>query len=322
VTEQVGLTETIKQIHSLSLFNAGMNLIVEVVAGWAIILVATGLYMWWPRGRGLATFRPRLSEPGRRPFWRDLHAVTGVYVGLIIAFLALTGMPWSAVWGDRFLNIVRESGLGRPAASAAASSFAHAKPHDAPVGVGWTMEDAVMHGHPATNPSLARVLAVAEREGLARPFVVNIPQSPDLAWTLAHETRRAEDARSLYVDGQTGAVKADIRWSQFGVGAKAFEWGIAVHQGMQYGQINRILMLIGCIGVWVLGISGLVMWWKRRPSGRLGAPIATPGLRARKAVLLIVLPLCVLFPLTGLSLIAAMAVDRLVSLLAARRAAA
>ena len=111
-------------------------------------------------------------------------------------------------------------------------------------------------------------------------------------------------------------MKADLRWSQFGVMAKGFEWGIAVHQGMQYGWINRIIMLIGCIAVWLLAISGLVMWWKRRPPslsrGRIGAPTAPPSQRARIAVLCIVIPLSILYPLTGLSLVAALLLDRAV----------
>ena len=144
--------------------------------------------------------------------------------------------------------------------------------------------------------------------------MVNIPQTANLAWAVARQTRQAEDARTLYVDGQTGAVLADARWAQFGMGAKAFEWGIAVHQGMQYGQLNRLVMLAGCIGVWLLAISGLIMWWKRRPpslSRRLaGAPLAPPGPRARIAVLCIVIPLSILYPLTGLSLVAALLLDR------------
>src|SRR5690606_4386492 len=118
-----------------------------------------------------------------------------------------------------------------------------------------------------------------------------------------------------------GAERAAVRGSRCGAGAKAYEWGIAVHQGLQYGWANRLVMLAGCIAVWVLALSGLTLWWKRRPRrGGLGAPPAPPGPRARAAVLGIVLPLAILDPLTGLSLLAALAVDRIAALLARRRA--
>ncbi len=324
-----GLMGTVKRLHSLEILGRPFNILIEIVAGWAIVLVATGVYLWWPRGQDAATVAPRSGDPRRRPFWRDLHAVTGIYAGAVIAFLAVTGMPWSAVWGDVFLTQMRESGLGRPPPPAA-QDWAHAE-HDAPAGQGWTLEGAVLQApergdhhahHPAPPPlkRLSTVIATAEAEGLARPYTVSIPEDPGLAWTAARATQRAEDARSLYVDGHTGAVIGDMRWSQFGVGAQVFEWGIAAHQGTQYGWTNRIVMLLGCIAVWVLAISSLTMWWKRR-GGRpgLGAPPAPPGPRARAAVLGIVLPLAIVYPLTGLSLLAALGLERVFRLLSRRQ---
>lgn len=309
-----GVTETIKRLHSLELFGPVMNIVVEIVAGWAIILAATGLFLWWPRGRDVGLVTIRSGDISRRPFWRDLHAVTGLFAGGVIAFLAVTGMPWSAVWGDRVLNVMRESGLGRPPAPAAASPWRHAEHDDRPGGVGWTMENAVLPVPAGPHGSLERVVAAADGAGLARPFLVSVPKSEGLAFTAARQVTRAEDARSLYIDGASGVVRADIAWDRFGPGAKAFEWGIAVHQGQQYGQVNRLIMLFGCVAIWVLSISGLMMWWKRRPpdlsKGRLGAPVAPPGPRVRTALFAIVLPLCILYPLTGLSLLAALAIDR------------
>ena len=318
-----GVMETVKRLHSLILLGSWANYVVEIVAGWAIILVATGLFMWWPRGRGVGVAAIRATDPKRRPFWRDLHAVTGLYAGAIIAFLVVTGMPWSAFWGDQYMAYVKDHGLGRPKPPAAAAAFAHAEHQDAPVGVGWTMEGMVMPAPTAgAAGSLSTVVAMADAQGLVRPYAVSIPTDPTLAYTAARVVRQVEDSRILYVDPATGAVQADVRYDQFGVGAKAFEWGIAVHQGTQYGWINRYVMLGGCIAIWLLGISALMMWWKRRPKGRLGAPIAPPGPRARVAVLAIVLPLAILYPLTGLSLIAAVALDRLVQLLLRVRPAA
>lgn len=314
VAPAVDFSETVKRLHSLSLAGPAGNILVEIVAGWTMILVATGLFLWWPRKReaGVLTVRARSG----RPFWRDLHAVTGLYAGAVIFFLAFTGMPWSSVWGDRVLNVMRESGLGRPPAPAA-TTWTHAGHDDAPAGVGWTMEHA---GLPAVHaaPSLARVVATAGAEELSRPWLVSIPSSPGRAWTAAHQATRVEDTRILYIDAADGALRGDVRYGQFGWGAKAFEWGVAAHQGTQYGQINRIVMLLGCIAVWVLAISGAVMWWRRRPHGRLAAPVAPPGPRVRAAVLGIVIPFCILYPLTGLSLLAALLLDTAVRTVARR----
>lgn len=309
-----GVMGVVMQLHSLEFFGRPFNILVEVAAGWTIILVATGVFLWWPRKRDVAVAIPRAGDPGRRPFWRDLHAVTGLYAGAVIAFLAITGMPWSAVWGDQFMAVLRESGLGRPPAPAAADPWTHGGPHDSPAGTGWTMEHTVLHAHGhGAPPQLSTVIASAEEARVPRPYTVSIPSNPDLAYTVAHAAQQAENARTLYIDGRTGEVKADIRWVDYGVGAKAFEWGIAVHQGRQYGWVNRIVMLLGCIAVWLLAISGGMMWWKRRPRrGGLGAPPAPPGPHARAAVLGIVLPLAVLYPLTGLSLVAAILMDRTV----------
>ncbi|MBX9576351.1 MAG: PepSY domain-containing protein [Caulobacteraceae bacterium] len=300
-----GISETVKRLHSLVIAGPQMNLIVEIVAGWAMILVATGLFLWWPRRReaGVVTIKGKAG----RPLWRDVHAVTGLYAGGVIFFLAFTGMPWSAVWGDGIMGAVREAGLGRPAAPTA--DWLHAEHGDAPPGAGWAMEHATLHATPAA-VDLNAVVATVEGAGLARPYVIGLPASPDRAITAAVQNRRAEAARLIYLR-PGGGVLADVKADQFGIGARAFEWGIAVHEGRQYGPINRWIMLAACVSVWVLGISALTMWWTRRPKGRLGAPTAPPGPRVRAAVLGIVIPFCIVYPLTGLSLLAALAVDRL-----------
>lgn len=320
-----GFMELVKKTHSLTLLGRPFNILVEIVAGWTIILFATGLYLWWPRGRGVATFAPQTTDGRRRPFWRDLHALTGFYVGGVVLFLAVTGMPWSAVWGDKVMGAVKETGLGRPPAPVA-GAWQRAQHHDAPVGAGWTMEGMVMTHDHAGHGGLAQVLRVADQASLARPYTVNIPKADDTAYTLTTQATRVQDSRSLYVDAASGRLLGDIGYDQFGVGAKAIEFGIYTHQGTQFGQANRLVMLLGCIGVWLLAISGLVMWWKRRPPNlsrrRLGAPPAPPGPRARAAVLGIVLPLAILYPLTGLSLIAAVLLDRALRPMIRRRSAA
>lgn len=93
-----GIMHLIRKIHSFQRFGFWASCLIEAVAGWAIIMVATGFFLWWPRGQkaGVVTVRGPASK---RVFWRDLHAVTGAFAGLGIVFLAVTGLTWSMVWG-------------------------------------------------------------------------------------------------------------------------------------------------------------------------------------------------------------------------------
>ncbi|MHC3127921.1 peptidase [Brevundimonas sp. GN22] len=322
ISPDEGLTELVRDLHSLSVFGGSLgkalNIVVEIVAGWAIILCATGIYLWWPRKRGGAVLLTRESDVRRRPFWRDLHALTGFYTAGIIAFLAVTGMPWSAVWGDQFMGVMRTTALGRPPAPAEATPWTQNAPHHGSAPLGWTMEGTGLARDASSvgAPSLKRVIESTDAQKMARPLVISIPRDLSQTWTVSTQPQRVEDTRILYVEPSSGAVKADVRYAEFGPMAKGMEWGILVHQGMQYGWINRIVMLAGCIGIWALCISGVVMWWKRRPPQlsplRSGAPPSLPDARYR-GVLAIVTPLAILYPLTGASLLVALLADAFLS---------
>lgn len=316
VTAYGGVMETIKTLHSLEIFGPAMNILVEVVAGWTIVLFATGLYLWWPRRRQAGVLALTSTDVRRRPFWRDLHALTGLYVGGVILFLAVTGMPWSAVWGEQVMGAVKAGGWGRPPAPVA-GAWQRAGHADHPQGAGWTMEGMVLHagGHDTHGP-LSGVIARADAEALQRPYMIAVPADPSATWTVTAQVSKVQDTRALYIDPARDAVVADIGFDQFGAGARAIEWGIYTHQGTQFGQINRWIMLAGCVGVWLLAISGLVMWWTRRPPrlsrGLIGAPPVPDGPRPRTTVLVIVLPLCLIYPLTGASLLVALIGERLI----------
>ena len=92
-------------IHGQLLLGSRGSWIVELAASWAIVMIISGLYLWWPKdrrgGRGLGGIVwPRLGA-GPRVMLRDLHAVTGFWVAGLTLILLLTGLPWADVWGHR-----------------------------------------------------------------------------------------------------------------------------------------------------------------------------------------------------------------------------
>src|SRR5690606_27123860 len=96
-----------------SLFGRWASIAVEIIAGWCIVLIISGTYLWWPRGQkgGVLSVRGSLRA---RLWWRDLHAVSGALAGAVILFLAVTGMPWTEIWGPQFRAVTQHFGVGMP----------------------------------------------------------------------------------------------------------------------------------------------------------------------------------------------------------------
>jgi uncharacterized iron-regulated membrane protein len=145
-----------------------------------------------------------------------------------------------------------------------------------------------------------------------RPYSVTLPQGPRGAYAGSYSPARVEDVRIVYVDQYDARILDDVHYERFGAGAKATEWGIAVHQGQEYRWVNRYMMLLGCLASVTLAISSLTMWWKRRPKGSLGAPPrpAARGCHRRCSRYL--------YPLVGISLVAAFVIDRAIVLFVRR----
>jgi hypothetical protein len=107
-SEDTRLMRIIFRLHGQLLLGDRGSMMVELAASWAIVMIITGLYLWWPRQViGLAgVVYPRIKA-GRRLFWRDMHAVTGAWVSLFALLMLFSGLPWSKNWGG-YLKEVRK----------------------------------------------------------------------------------------------------------------------------------------------------------------------------------------------------------------------
>lgn len=296
-TRPGGVMGLVKELHSLAITGPIGNAAIEIAAGWTIVLVLTGIWLWASKPR----FGARGPVRGRR-FWRDFHASTGVVAGAVILFLAVTGMPWSGVWGKGLQTLVTASSWGRPPSPTPVGHGEHGGAATLP----WSMQHAgVPMGH-GGDIGPDREMAAARARGIGDAWSLTLPASPGAPYLVSAAIVRADDARAIHVDAGTGRVLQDARYRDFGGGAQAIEWGIAVHQGQQYGEVNRLVMLAGCLAILLLVVSAPVMWVKRRPRG-LGLP---PG-RSERGLAALMAAAGLLFPLTGLTMLAALLVERI-----------
>ncbi|POR51307.1 PepSY-associated TM helix domain-containing protein [Bosea psychrotolerans] len=304
----------VRQLHSLAYFGPVANGAIEIVGGWSILLVATGIYLWWPRrgGGGVVTVR---GQPRQRVFWRDLHAVTGIFAGVFILFLAISGMPWSVFWGAKVNEWANGNNFGYPAGVRVAVPMSEDPLHlHGPTA--WSLEQAKMpesNANPGQAIGLDAAIARFDALRLTPGYAVNLPAGPKGVYTGSVYPNDLARQRVVHLDQYSGEPLIDMGYADYGTFGKALEWGINVHMGQEFGLANQLLMLAACVAIILLSVSAGVMWWKRRPAGRLGVP----PLPARPGTLYGVFAILAIggaiFPLVGASLIAMLLLDRLIS---------
>lgn len=305
----------LSRVHGSLLIGRAGGLIVELAASWAIVMILTGLTLWWPRGRGAAgVVWPRLSLGGRTAL-RDLHAVTGFWVSGFALLLLFTALPWTDVWASGFRAVRAEmgwvSGVQDWKGGGADEHTAH--DHGA-----MGMADHSGHIAAPTVP-LARIVALAEAQHMPAPAIVQPPGAPNLfgppngdTWTLTTRTQNRPQIRKVSYDPATGAEVARSGFADKHVIDRAVNIGIAWHEGQLFGRINQLIGVATALALFALAVSGFLMWRRRKPEGALGAPPVARDPARLRGVAAIVLILAAFLPLLAASLILLWVVERLV----------
>ncbi|MEI1251273.1 PepSY-associated TM helix domain-containing protein [Rhizobium aouanii] len=321
VLDVVGSTDefnyVVKRIHSLAYFGTITNRLIEITGGFAMVLVVTGIYLWWPRRQtgGVVSVR---GTPGRRVFWRDLHAVTGAFAGVLIFFLAMSGMPWSAYWGANANAWLTENGFGYPVQLWDDVPKSRKVTEDILPNSGWIVEKApvplsdIAAAQSAKPIGLDKAVEMAGRLGMRPGFDMAIPSDETGVYTASLFPDDLTDERTLHIDQYSGKPLIDIGFDQYPFLGKAIEWGINVHQGQEWGRFNQLLMLATCLAIVLSCVTAVVMWWKRRPAGRLGVPPMPPKRSVYYGLWVIVVIFAIAFPMSGLATVAMIAFDQIV----------
>ena len=105
----------------------------------------------------------------------------------------------------------------------------------------------------------------------------------------------------------------DVTWDDYSVLAKLMAAGVSLHQG-DMSIINKALNVLFCLVFLFISLSGVVMWWIRRPSGktRMGIPkhFESDSLWKTGIAGLVLVAVC--FPLACLALVLFGLIDWLV----------
>jgi uncharacterized iron-regulated membrane protein len=274
-----------KKLHSSALQGNGWRWLLELAASWMLVMFATGLAMWWPRSRadGGPGWRALLPRGGSgRAGWRGLHTSVGVLgMGLLVVIL-VTGLTWSRHAGENF--------------RAAQDALGQAGPKP-PKG---------LRSQPRDTAALSAqaVFEIARAALPAAPLQLAQPRQPGDPWRI--DTVVRDDPRlrgTLLLDALSGEVLYRSGWGELPALAKATAVGIPFHRA-EFGAWNQaVLALAALVALFSVG-SGIVMWWSRRPRGRIAAPLlaAQPWRAVPAALWLVCVALAFALPVFGISL--------------------
>jgi uncharacterized iron-regulated membrane protein len=83
-----------------------------------------------------------------------------------------------------------------------------------------------------------------------------------------------------------------------------------VHEGQLFGVANQMLGLLTAMGLVTLCVSAVVLWWRRRSVGVLGAPTPQTKPRYPLVIAVAVLALAIYLPEMAASLILVLLLER------------
>ena len=332
---KLNLQAVARALHGELMIGTLGDRLIELAAGWGIVLVVSGMYLWWPRGQSAnGILWPRFSRRGR-VLWRDLHAVTGFWGAALLLFMLISGMTWTGFWGKQYADLwnqfpaamwnnVPQSDVEARTLNTAARQTVPWAMENTPMPVSGAHAEHMSHAAHSSGPaapgvSLQQVYETATARKVEPGYSITLPTTAEGVFTIAVFADDPRNDATLHVDQYTGEVLADVRWQHYGNVARATEMSAMLHEGKLFGSPNQIAILLVCLMILLSSVSGLVMWWKRRPQGGLGVPPLRHDLPTWKTGVFIILALAIAFPLVGASLIAVGLLDRLLLIVRAKR---
>lgn len=326
IPRRSGWYDMMDNIHGSILLGVTGDRMIEIAASLGMVLIATGVYMWWPRKTSWRSVLVPTFTRGRA-LWKSLHGVVGFWVSIFLLFFLLSGLSWTGIWGEKMVQAWSQF----PAEkwdNVPLSDDIHASMNHGPKEVPWALELTPMpaSGSEAgitglANGSIANVDTI---DGLARQigfdarYQMNLPSGEDGVWTLSRDSMSTDSEnpmsdRTVHIDQYTGKILADVRYDDYSLAGKAMAVGIALHMGT-LGLWSVLANTVFCLSVLLLCVSGVVMWWKRRPSGagRLAAPPMPRDMPLWQGAVLVGLAISLAFPLAGITLLTVVALDTLI----------
>ena len=221
-----------------------------------VVLVISGLIMWWPRkwnkNAYKKSFRIKWNGSLKRVNY-DLHNVLGFYSFVLALIIAVTGLVWSFKWFEDSLYFIASGGEAMPG---------HHHPHSDVSMAGLRDNDSI----PVLDEAWYKVLAQEpDVQGMyLTPFTED---EEDAIEIIAYQDNGSWYNRNEYYFDQYSLerhrVQGDV-YAEAGFADQLMMLNYDIHVGAVWGLPGKILAFLVSLVTASLPVTGFLVWWNRK----------------------------------------------------------
>lgn len=250
---------TVEQLHRGLVAGPVGKLVMGVNALVFVVILSTGLVLWWPATRKALTSRLRIKWGSS---WKrlnhDFHIVLGFYTAVFLLIMTLTGVGMSFDWANKVLGAVTGTPLKRP---------------EPPTSV------PAPGAAPAFSPDALLVWA-RQQAPQAQYYSLQLPKEPTGSIRVAMLppnalTDNATD--EVYLDQYSGRIISQQPYTGRNLAQRVRGLYKPIHTGAIFGGPSKLLALVVSLLGATFPITGTIMWFNRTRKNRKKQPALQPA---------------------------------------------
>jgi uncharacterized iron-regulated membrane protein len=214
-----------------------------------LLMTASGLYLWWPRGQQKLVRALKIKRRLRNlPLLLQWHNLPGAYGAVIFLLVALSGVYLS--FPGAFASVTHAILPSQPTAPPVPTVAAYSHSPKAP-GLAWHAARAALPGANLVELYLPTTQAESYQFNMRVPLEAN-----------------SYGANQIYVDPGTGRVTGMRLVKTMSVADRVLSWQPSLHDGAIAGAVGRLVVCLSGLGIAALAITGWLIWLRKRRSQR------------------------------------------------------
>ena len=231
-----------------------------------VVLLVSGLVLWWPKNRAASRQRFRFAwkkstGPKRKNY--DLHNILGFYATLVLLLLAFTGLVWGFQWFAKSVYWVTSGGKTQVAFYEPHADGPH---RSSPL----PAVDRLWQQTVATHPHAKSIEAHFPETDSAAIAISTNPEAGTY-WKADHRYYDQRTLKEIPVTHQYGRFSGNLSMAD-----KIARMNYDVHVGAILGLPGKLIMFLASLIAASLPVTGFLIWWGRRrkqkkakPAGRI-----------------------------------------------------